>query len=134
LLHTGAGPPPELIVSDGGSTDRTPEIAGAAVATGEVLYFLHADTFPPANYKEQIVANCTSACGAGYFRLQFDAIHWFLQLKAWFTRFDVDSLRFGDQSLYVLRRSFRQINGFQSELLLLEDQEIIHRIPQTARL
>ncbi|OKL41855.1 TIGR04283 family arsenosugar biosynthesis glycosyltransferase [Pontibacter flavimaris] len=149
LLHTGTGPAPEIIVSDGGSTDRTPEIArvagakvvsspakgraaqmnaGATVATGEVLYFLHADTFPPADYKEQIVANCTSACGAGCFRLQFDAAHWFLQLNAWFTRFDVDSLRFGDQSLYMLRRCFRQINGFRSELLLLEDQEIIRRI------
>ncbi len=140
---------PEIIVSDGGSTDLTPEIAeaagakvvlspvkgraaqmnaGAAVATGEILYFLHADTFPPPDYKEQIIASCTSACGAGCFRLQFDDAHWFLQLNAWFTRFDIDSIRFGDQSLYMLQRYFRQINGFREDLLLLEDQEIISRI------
>ncbi|WP_266204746.1 TIGR04283 family arsenosugar biosynthesis glycosyltransferase [Pontibacter kalidii] len=144
-----AVPAPEVIVSDGGSTDatqllakeagasvvqsslkgRAPQMnAGAKAATGSILYFLHADTFPPADYQATILENCTPASGAGCFRLQFDDAHWFLSVNAWFTRFDVDSIRFGDQSLYIRRHYFEQIGGFRNDYVLLEDQEIISRI------
>ncbi|MFO0435967.1 MAG: glycosyltransferase, partial [Sphingobacteriaceae bacterium] len=61
----------EIIVVDGGSDDKTVEIAnsknvkvelvkekgranqmnqGAAIASGDIFYFVHADTLPPASY------------------------------------------------------------------------------------
>lgn len=149
LLQEGDAPVAEVIVSDGGSTDKTAELAkragatvvrspkkgraaqmnaGVAVATGDVLYFLHADTFPPSGFANAILQNCTTAFGAGCFRLQFDQDHWFLNMNAWFTRFDFDSIRFGDQSLFILRTVFEQIGGFRDDLVIMEDQEIISRI------
>lgn len=102
-LTSGSVAAPEIIVSDGGSTDHTPELAGAAgarviqspekgraaeinagaaVATGDVLYFLHADTCPPAQYQAAIQQSCISGYGAGCFRLRFDDDHRFLQITA----------------------------------------------------
>jgi rSAM/selenodomain-associated transferase 2 len=154
LLRCGSDPAPEIIVSDGGSTDNTTELAraagakvilspekgraaqmnaGAAVATGDMLYFLHADTFPPADFKEAITKSCADGNGAGCFRLRFDEDHWFLKVNAWFTRFDVDSIRFGDQSLYILKDDFVRIGGFRKDHVVMEDQEIIRRIRKVSR-
>lgn len=149
LLSTGYTPVPEIIVSDGGSTDDTPVLAkeagakvirspkkgrapqmnaAATVASGDILYFLHADTFPPEDFLSVISSNCTYENGAGCFRLKFDDDHWFLKANAWFTRFDFDSIRFGDQSLFILKQYFVQAGGFKEDLLIMEDQEIISRI------
>ena len=144
-----SNPSLEVIVSDGGSADGTQQLAraagakviespkkgrasqmnaGAAEAVGSILYFLHADTLPPPGFQDAILESCTSESGAGCFRLQFDDDHWFLRANAWLTRFDIDSIRFGDQSLFIRRGLFEQLSGFQEDLLLMEDQEIIRRI------
>lgn len=149
LLYSAGRAAPEVIVADGGSTDQTQQLAreagakvvvspekgraaqmnaGARVATGDILYFLHADTYPPAGYCTSILQACTTASGAGCFRLRFDDAHWFLKLNAWFTRFNLDSLRFGDQSLFIRREHFWQIGGFRTDHVIMEDQEIIRRI------
>lgn len=149
LLKEGQTALPEIVVSDGGSTDNTRVLAqeagakvvlsskkgraaqmnaGAAEATGSILYFLHADTFPHAGYIEAILSSCTPCHGAGCFRLRFDEEHWFLKLNSWFTRFNIDRIRFGDQSLFIQRKYFEKIRGFREELLIMEDQEIIYRI------
>lgn len=140
----------EIVVADGQSSDATAEVArqagacvvpcprkgraaqlnyGAAAAGGQILYFLHADTYPPPT----LLADLRRATGpAGYrsgcYRLAFDHPHWFLRLSAWFTRFDADIVRFGDQSLFVRRETFERAGGYRPELLMLEDQEIIRRL------
>lgn len=144
----------EIIIMDGGSTDQTISIAeragavavlsekkgravqmnkGASIAKGDILYFLHADSLPPANFDGQILIAIESGAASGCFRIGFDDEHWFLKANAWFTRFDVNALRFGDQSLFVLKDAFRRSGGFKEDLLMMEDQEIIHRIKREGK-
>ncbi len=136
----------EVIVADGGSHDGTPALArrcgarvvhatrgrarqmnaGAEASTGRFLYFLHADTWVPDDWCRQLAAHGDlPAC----FRLRFagqDRLPW-LRLYAWFTRFDVDAFRFGDQSLWVSREDFRAVGGFP-DWPLLEDNGMVRRL------
>lgn len=143
----------EIIVVDGGSTDGTTDIAlkegaivtysakgraaqmnaGAAIAHGNVLYFLHADTKPPENYLSYINDALKQGYDAGCFRLRFDVDHWFLQANTWFTRFNINSFRFGDQSLFVKRLLFEKAVGFNEKLIVLEDQDLIKRLTKIGK-
>ncbi|MEO6667867.1 MAG: TIGR04283 family arsenosugar biosynthesis glycosyltransferase [Ferruginibacter sp.] len=144
----------EIIVVDGGSTDDTISIAkncgaivikserkgraaqlntGASIANYEVLYFLHADSIPPNDFASQILNACNEAVQSGCFRLAFDYDHWFLKANAWFTRFNVNAIRFGDQSLFVTKGVFQKAGGFKEDLELMEDQEIVHRLKKFGR-
>jgi rSAM/selenodomain-associated transferase 2 len=146
--------PAEIIVADGGSTDDTLAIAhaggattlacrrkgraaqmneGAAAARGDTLYFLHADSVPPQGFTDHIGEACRRGVVSGCFRLAFDWDHWFLRANAWFTRFNVNAVRFGDQSLFVRREVFHKAGGFREDLLMMEDQEIIHRLRRHGR-
>jgi len=139
----------EVIVVDGGSTDDTINIArqcgatvvksvrrgraaqmntGATIAKYEMLYFLHADSIPPNNFTTQILSAYKDGAKSGCFRLGFDYDHWFLKVNAWFARFNVNAIRFGDQSLFVTKDVFQKSGGFREDLMMMEDQEIIHRI------
>lgn len=138
----------EIIISDGESTDNTVEVArrfpvtvvtgqkgrskqmntGARKATGKILYFLHADSIPPSKFIQEIVDAVTNGSQAGCFRLRFDWNHWFLKLNAWFTRFNINAVRFGDQSLFITKELFCKIGGFREDYTLMEDQEIVCRI------
>jgi glycosyltransferase involved in cell wall biosynthesis len=130
-LREGAGPgePFEIVVADGGSTDDTRQRAagagatvlrsprkgrgvqmnaGAAAAQGNILYFLHADSYPPAGFTRDIAEAIRNGYGSGCYRLSFDESHWFLRVNCWFTRFNVNAVRFGDQSLFVRREVFEK--------------------------
>lgn len=143
----------EIIISDA-SIDNTAEIAselgckiifperkgravqmnsGAAAARGDILYFLHADTFPPKEFVAEILQAVKQGSESGCFRLRFDHDHWFLKINAWFTRFDYNAIRFGDQSLFVKSVIFEKCGGFREELIVMEDQEIIPRIKKYGR-
>ena len=63
----------------------------------------------------------------------FRSSHWFLKANAWFTRFNINAVRFGDQSLFVTKEVFQKSGGFREDLLMMEDQEIIHRIKKYGR-
>lgn len=144
----------EIIVSDGGSTDDTLALAkglnttvitslrkgraaqmnyAASIATGDVLYFLHADTFPPPSFSNDILNAVLTGCTAGCYRLSFNHPHWFLKANCWFTRFDVDAIRFGDQSLFVTKEKFTEAGGFCEKHIVLEDQHLIKRLKKIGR-
>lgn len=143
----------EIILADGGSTDKTREIAkktgarilqctkksraiqmneGAAAASGSILYFLHADSIPPKEFDQHIAQAVNQNIPAGSFRLQFRSSHPLLRFYAWFTRFSFTLFRFGDQSLFVKKSLFNQIGGFDGSLMVMEDQQIVRRLKQQA--
>ncbi|OGX91140.1 hypothetical protein BEN49_20940 [Hymenobacter coccineus] len=154
LLHylrraTAGEPAPELLVVDGGSTDdtaRRAQLAGATVlacprkgraaqlnygaqqARGEVLYFLHADSYPPPGFLAEVRGALGQGYGAGCYRLAFDHPHWFLRFSAWCTRLPLTAVRFGDQSLFVRRDLFNRLQGYREDLLVMEDQEFVARL------
>jgi len=139
----------EVIIADGGSTDDTATIArtegvkvivspkkgraaqmnyGAQNATSEILYFLHADTLPPKGFTYDITTAINAGYSAGCYMLSFDYDHWFLKANCWFTRFDADTIRFGDQSLFVTKEKFLEVGGFCEKNIVLEDQQIIRQL------
>ncbi|SMB99516.1 glycosyl transferase family 2 [Hymenobacter roseosalivarius DSM 11622] len=150
LRRTTADEPDlEIIVADGGSTDDTRKLArragatvvrsprkgraaqlnyGARQASGHILYFLHADSYPPPGFLADLRRARRQGYGSGCYRLAFDHGHWFLRFSAWCTRLPLLLVRFGDQSLFVQRKLFAQISGFREDLLVMEDQEIVRRL------
>jgi rSAM/selenodomain-associated transferase 2 len=106
---------------------------GAAQSRGEMLYFLHADTFPPLQVFKQIRAALNGPAEAGCYRLRFDDDRLILRTYAWFTRFDLLPFRYGDQSLFVSRSAFKAVGGFREELIVMEDNEIMRLLRKRGR-
>ena len=148
--------PVEVIVVDGGSSDRTRELAsgadrvlqsargraaqmnaGAAVATGEVLLFLHVDCWlEPAGLAEMrgTLASQPAVVGGG-FRQILDhaggAYRWLEWGNA--ARIRWPGWIYGDQGLFVRRSVFEALGGFP-ELPLLEDLYFSKQMKQAGRL
>lgn len=101
---------------------------GAQKATGDILYFLHADTFPPKNFDEFILQEIKKGNKAGCFRMKFDSWHPVLLVSQFFTRFNVSWCRGGDQSLFVEKSFFESLHGFDESYVIYEDCEFINRI------
>lgn len=106
---------------------------GARAAASQILYFLHADSWPPSTFIADISHALEQGFTGGCFRLKFDWDHWFLRANAWFTRFNVNWVRFGDQSLFITQDMFERIGGYDEALCVMEDQEIVRRLRIVAR-
>ena len=148
--------PIEMIVVDGGSTDATAAIArscgavvvssppgrarqmnaGARVARGECLLFLHADTRLPPGY-EQEVRRVLDLPGvvAGAFALQIAGTGWRLRLveRAANLRSRLFELPYGDQGLFLRAEVFRSLGGFP-ELPLMEDLELVRLLRRRGKI
>ena len=144
----------EITVVDGGSTDGTQQLikeciaenatriqlissekgrakqlnAGAKHATGDILYFLHADSFPPNDFDELIISEVENGNPAGCFRMQFDSNHWWLQLASWLTKFSWRACRGGDQSQFITRELFDEIGGYDETYIIYEDNILINEL------
>ncbi|MDO6760925.1 TIGR04283 family arsenosugar biosynthesis glycosyltransferase [Tamlana sp. 2_MG-2023] len=141
----------EILVVDGGSTDETPQIVqafsegpitylhsekgrakqmnfGAKQANGDILYFLHADSFPPKYFDTFILAEVQKGHEAGCFRMQFDSQHWWLKLASWLTQFSWRACRGGDQSQFITKSLFRDIGGFDERYIIYEDNMLINAL------
>lgn len=103
---------------------------GAAVARGDLLLFLHADTRLKAGGLEEMTESMRqSQWVGGAFRLKFDRLEWHYHLKAWGgnTRSRVLGMPYGDQGFFVRQGVFKRLGGFR-DLPLFEDVEFFDRL------
>lgn len=101
---------------------------GSEMATGDILYFLHADSFPPKIFDEHIINEVENGHLAGCFRLQFNHKHWWLRLASWLTQFSWRACRGGDQSQFITKKLFNEIGGFDERYVIYEDNILINEL------
>ena len=101
---------------------------GAKQAKGNILYFLHADSFPPNNFDQLIIDEVEKGNLAGCFKMKFDSNHWWLRIIGWFTKFSWKGCRGGDQSQFITKQLFEKLNGFDEAYSIYEDYDLINKL------
>ena len=150
-------PDAEVIVVDGGSTDGTLDLvrrfpratlieaaggrarqmnAGARIASGSALLFLHADTTLPPGAQGAIQAalNLPGVVG-GRFDVRFDNPRPIFKLIATMMnmRSRLSGICTGDQALFVRRRTFEALGGYP-DIPLMEDVDLSRRVKRHGRI
>ena len=101
---------------------------GAKHASGDILYFLHADSFPPKNFDQLIIDEVIKGNPAGCFKMKFDNNHWWLQLAGWLTKFSWKACRGGDQSQFITKDLFKELNGFNETYSVYEEYDLVNKL------
>lgn len=156
LAAAVAGAPHEIIVVDGGSTDRTAGVArahdalmlsappgrarqlnaGAAAATGGFLLFLHADTILPPDYPALIRSTLAApgvAGGAFAFAIAGDFPGLRLIERGTNLRARRRQLPYGDQGLFISRAGFDRVGEFPDQPIM-EDYVWVRRLQRLGRI
>jgi rSAM/selenodomain-associated transferase 2 len=103
---------------------------GAAIATGDVLIFLHADTvLPPSAFERIAVAMQDEGCVGGAFDLYIDSskkgfrvIEKIANVRSRLTR-----IPYGDQAIFLRASYYHSLGGFM-EIPIMEDVDLMRRI------
>lgn len=144
----------EVIVSDGGSTDLTCEIAraegarviqsaqkgraaqmnnGAIGASGALLYFVHADTLPPPTYMHDIIRAVQQGADLGRYVSAYQSSSRLLKLNALLSYLDTFAGMGGDQTLFIRALFFQQTGGFDTSMKIMEEFEFCARARKAGR-
>jgi len=118
-----------------GSTRAELMNAGAADARGEVLLFLHADSFPPADALALITRTLADPRAVGgAFEHRFAEPVWSLRAITWINRVRYRLTRnyYGDQGQFVRAPAFRALGGYRP-LRLMEDLDFAQRLKRRGR-
>jgi rSAM/selenodomain-associated transferase 2 len=146
----------EVIVADGGSSDGTWSLAepladrviaarrgralqmnaGAEIARGEVLWFLHADADVPVDSVDRIRAalkDCSVA--GGCFRLRYPRREWIYRVSDSLGNLGVHLFGFGlgDHGIFCRRSAFARVGGHPI-VPILEDAELYRRLRRAGRM
>jgi rSAM/selenodomain-associated transferase 2 len=144
----------EVIVADGGSSDRTPRYAtsagarlllcrpmrgrqlnlGAHAAAHDALIFLHADTRLPVGAARAVEEALAGGADFGGFRIAFTERENRLRLAAALINLRTRATRcpWGDQAQFIRREPFLASGGFL-EIPLMEDYELAARMKRAGR-
>lgn len=143
----------EVVVVDGGSTDASRQVvrdhpvgarlvdsqrgrahqlnAGADVACGSVLLFLHADTRLPADAIPQVTAAIDQGFAGGNFDLAFDGGDRFSRVNERFRRFERGhGIYYGDSAIFCSRAAFWALGGYRPQPIM-EDYDFTRRLERT---
>ncbi len=147
----------EIIFVDGGSQDNTVNLIkkynvmviqspiaqrsyqmnlGAEKAQGEILLFLHGDTILPANYWQLISQSLdNNEVIAGAFALKIDQQKLVFRLieKMVNWRSSFWQLPYGDQGLFMQKKYFNQVNGFEN-LAIMEDFAMVKKLSKLGKI
>jgi rSAM/selenodomain-associated transferase 2 len=106
--------------------------AGAARATGEWVWFVHADSRLPASWLTAFRTLDAAHVAGGAFRFALDSSAWQARLleRAVALRVRWFNLPYGDQGLFVRRHVFESLGGF-APLPLMEDVEFVRRLTRS---
>ena len=149
-------PAVEVIVVDGGSTDQTVTMAspladrvfraprgraaqmnaGAEIATGAVLWFLHADLRVPARAIEKIQAALEDdRVAGGCFRLRYPRREWIYRVSDSLGNLGVNVFGFalGDHGIFCRRPAFVRAGGYPV-VPILEDAQLYRRLRAIGRM
>lgn len=144
----------EVIVVDGGSSDGTAKLArpladrviagprgrsvqmnaGAAVAQGEVLLFLHADTRLPGDADRLVFDGMArSRRSWGRFNVRFDGGGLLVLIALMMNlRSRLSGIATGDQAMFATRAAFERAGGFPP-IALMEDVALSARLKRISR-
>ena len=144
----------EIIVVDGGSADKTLETArqfgvkivkakrgrgaqlaaGAKAASGDVFWFLHADTLPPPDADKQILAALRDQkTVGGNFEIRFDGSRRPARLLTWlYPKLRRLNLCYGDSAFFARREFYLRAGGFK-DFPLFEDVDFYRRLKKYGR-
>ncbi len=120
-----------------GSTRAALMNGAAAEATGDVLFFLHADSLPPPDALACIGrAFADETVVGGAFEHQFEEPDWSLRAISLMNRVRYRLTRnyYGDQGIFVRARTFRRLGGFKNCTLMedLDLSQLLRRVGRTA--
>jgi rSAM/selenodomain-associated transferase 2 len=123
------------VLRPGSSTRAALMNAGAGEASGDVLFFLHADSFPPRDALSLIRAALSDPrVVGGAFAHRFAEGGWSLRAISWINRVRYRLTRhyYGDQGIFVRAPVFRRMNGYR-DVALMEDLDLTRRLKREGR-
>ena len=108
--------------------------AGASIASGDVFFFLHADSFPPLDGLVEIQSALQDhRVVGGAFEHRFEETLWSLRLISWINRrrYSLTRNYYGDQGIFVRAEIFRLLGGYRD--LFMEDLDFSRRFKKLGR-